>query len=224
MRILLVEDTTDVGEAISQRLQKTGHLIDWQTDGAAAAEILGFTEYDLVILDVMLPGMNGFEILKHIRKTGNMTPVLILTARSEVEDRVGALDIGADDYLVKPFDFRELEARIRVLLRRKNGGATNLITCGDLILDRQSRSVSVGTKEIQLKRREIAILELLLSRPGRLFSKGELMDHLYGFDEEVNSNAVELYISRLRKKIEGARVRIITQRGIGYQMVADNGT
>ncbi len=222
MRILLVEDTTDVGEAISLRLQKSGHFVDWQTDGAVAAEILRFTHYDLIILDVMLPGMNGFEILKHIRVNGILCPVLILTARSEVEDRVGALDIGADDYLVKPFDFRELEARVRVLLRRKNGEATNLITCGDLVLDRQSRSVTLEKKEIQLKRREIAILELLLSRPGRLFSKNELMDHLYGFDEEVNSNAVELYISRLRKKIEGARVRIITQRGIGYQIVADD--
>lgn len=222
MRILLVEDTRDVGEAIRRRLENTGHVIDWETDGQAAADILDFTDYDLVILDVMLPGLDGFGILRRIRSSRKTMPVLILTARSEVEDRVGALDLGADDYLVKPFDFRELEARVRVLLRRRGGDATNVIACGDLILDRQSRSVRVGNREIQLKRREITILEILASRPGRMFSKADLMDQLYGFDETVNSNAIELYVSRLRKKIEGARVRIITHRGIGYQMVPDD--
>ena len=221
MRIFLVEDTRDVGEAISRRLEKVGHTVDWQTDGQAAADILEFTDYDLVILDVMLPGLDGFEILRHLRARRKTTPVLVLTARSEVEDRVGALDLGADDYLVKPFDFRELEARTRVLLRRRQGAPTNLIECGDLVLDRNSRSVRVGNREVQLKRREITLLEVLAARPGRVFSKDELLDRLFGFDENVNPNAVELYVGRLRKKIEGSSVRIVTIRGLGYQLVAD---
>ncbi|MBW0369046.1 response regulator transcription factor [Ensifer adhaerens] len=221
MRIFLVEDTRDVGEAISRRLEKVGHTVDWQTDGQAAADILEFTDYDLVILDVMLPGLDGFEILRHLRARKKTTPVLVLTARSEIEDRVGALDLGADDYLVKPFDFRELEARTRVLLRRHQGDPTNLIECGDLVLDRNSRSVRVGNREVQLKRREITLLEVLAARPGRVFSKDELLDRLFGFDENVNPNAVELYVGRLRKKIEGSSVRIVTIRGLGYQLVAD---
>lgn len=221
MRIFLVEDTRDVGEVISRRLEKVGHTVDWQTDGQAAADMLEFTDYDLVILDVMLPGLDGFEILRHLRARKKTTPVLVLTARSEIEDRVGALDLGADDYLVKPFDFRELEARTRVLLRRRQGDPTNLIECGDLVLDRNSRSVRVGNREVQLKRREITLLEVLAARPGRVFSKDELLDRLFGFDENVNPNAVELYVGRLRKKIEGSSVRIVTIRGLGYQLVAD---
>ncbi|MGN6778181.1 response regulator transcription factor [Rhizobium sp.] len=222
MRILLVEDTQDVGEAICRRFQATGHTVDWQTDGGVAAEILAFTDYDLVILDVMLPGLNGFEILKGLRRARVTTPVLMLTARSEVDDRVGALDLGADDYLVKPFDFRELEARARVLLRRRSGDATNFVTCGDIVLDRTSRSVKVGKREVQLKRREMTLLEIFASRPGRVFSKQELLDQLYGFDEAVSANAIELYVGRLRKKLEGAKARIVTLHGIGYQLVSDD--
>ncbi|WP_312467498.1 response regulator transcription factor [Brucella pseudogrignonensis] len=219
MRILLVEDTRDVGEAINQRLVRVGHSVDWETDGLVAAEILDFTDYDLIILDVMLPGLGGFDILRRLRAAKKTVPVLVLTARSEIEDRVSALDLGADDYLVKPFDFRELEARVRVLLRRNSGETTNIIVCGNLQLDRHSRNVRIGNREVQLKRREIAILEVFASRPGRLFSKDELMDTLFGFDEGVNHNAVELYISRIRKKIEGSGVSIMTQRGMGYQLV-----
>jgi two-component system response regulator TctD len=219
MRILLVEDTRDVGEAINQRLVRVGHSVDWETDGLVAAEILDFTDYDLIILDVMLPGLGGFDILRRLRAAKKTVPVLVLTARSEIEDRVSALDLGADDYLVKPFDFRELEARVRVLLRRNSGETTNIIVCGNLQLDRHSRNVRIGNREVQLKRREIAILEVFASRPGRLFSKDELMDTLFGFDEGVNHNAVELYISRIRKKIEGSGVSIMTQSGMGYQLV-----
>ncbi|MRX31959.1 response regulator transcription factor [Aminobacter sp. NyZ550] len=223
MRILLVEDTRDVGEAISRRLEKIGHTVDWQSNGQAAADILEFTDYALVILDVMLPGLDGFEILRRLRQHRKSTPVLILTARSEIEDRVGALDLGADDYLVKPFDFRELEARVRVLLRRRAGDATNLIECGNLVLDRNSRSVRVGNREVQLKRREIALLEVLANRPGRVFGKDELLDHLFGFDEAPpGQNAIELYVGRLRKKIEGSSVRIVTIRGLGYQLLVDD--
>ncbi|MBB1251148.1 MULTISPECIES: response regulator transcription factor [unclassified Rhizobium] len=222
MRILLVEDTHDVGEAICRRFQSTGHTVDWETDGAAAADILDFTDYDLVILDVMLPGLDGFSILRRLRKDKSSVPVLVLTARSEIDDRVSALDLGADDYLVKPFDFRELEARARVLLRRRSGGeATNIIMCGDVSLDRANRSVKVGKREVQLKRREMTLLEVLASRPGKIFSKEELLDRLFGFEEAAGPNAIELYVGRLRKKLEGASARIVTQRGVGYQLVSD---
>jgi two-component system response regulator TctD len=223
MRILLVEDTHDVGEAICRRFQSTGHTVDWETDGAAAADILDFTDYDLVILDVMLPGMDGFSILRRLRQEKSSVPVLVLTARSEIDDRVSALDLGADDYLVKPFDFRELEARARVLLRRRSGGeATNIIMCGDVSLDRANRSVKVGKREVQLKRREMTLLEVLASRPGKIFSKEELLDRLFGFEEAAGPNAIELYVGRLRKKLEGASARIVTQRGVGYQLVSDD--
>lgn len=221
MRILLVEDTDDVGEAISRRFEQIGHSIDWQVDGLAASEILDFTPYDLVILDVMLPGLDGFEILRRLRLQKNPVPVLVLTARSEIDDRVSALDLGADDYLVKPFDFRELEARARVLMRRRSGGEpTNIITCGDVALDRTNRNVCIGNREIQLKRREMSLLEILASRPGRIFSKQELLDHLFGFDEAPDQNAIELYVARLRKKLEGAESVIVTVRGLGYKLVA----
>ncbi len=220
MRIFLVEDTRDVGEAIVERFARSGHRVDWETDGEAAARILESTQFDLVILDVILPGQDGFSILQRLRAFGSETPVLVLTARSEVEDRIGALDLGADDYLVKPFDFRELEARARALLRRRHGDATNLIECGDISIDRSARSVRVGHREVHLKRRELTLLEILASRPGRVFGKDELLDQLFGFDEAPSVNAVELYVARLRKKLEGARAQIVTVRGFGYQMLS----
>jgi two-component system response regulator TctD len=221
MRILLVEDTRDVGEAIAARLERIGHAVDWELDGRMVAELIARTAYDLVILDVMLPGVDGFTILQEMRRKGATTPVLVLTARSRVEDRVDALDLGADDYLVKPFDFRELEARVRALIRRNGGEATNLLRCGDITIDRLTRMVRVGDREVHLKRREMTLLEILSSRPGRVFGKEELLDRMFGHDEAPGSNAVELYIGRLRRKIEGAQAQILTVRGFGYQMVTD---
>jgi two-component system response regulator TctD len=221
MRILVVEDTKDVGEAIVGRLTRLGHAVDWELDGDAAADLVERTAYDLVILDVMLPGLDGFGILSRLRAAGWTTPVLVLTARSRVEDRVDALDLGADDYLVKPFDFRELEARVRALMRRNDGVATNILTCGDISIDRLSRMVRVGGREVHLKRRELTLLEILSARPGRVFAKEELLDRMFGHDEAPAANAVELYVGRLRRKIEGARAHIVTVRGFGYQMVTD---
>lgn len=220
MRIFLVEDTPDVAEAIVDRFERDGHAVDWEADGRAASEILAYTPYDLVVLDVTLPHMSGFEILAELRAAGNAVPVLVLTARSEVDDRVGALDLGADDYLVKPFDFRELEARARALLRRQAGGASNEIRVGDLVVDRVARSVRIGSREVILKRRELTLLEILASRPGRVFTKEELLDRLFGFDEAPSANAVELYVGRLRRKLEGARAEVVTLRGLGYRLVA----
>jgi len=225
MRIFLVEDTLDVAEAIIERFARIGHVVDHETDGTAAAATLDATTYDLVILDVMLPGQSGFALLQRLRAAGRTTPVLMLTARSEIEDRVGALDIGADDYLVKPFDFRELEARARALLRRRHGDATNILTCGDITIDRSARSVQVGEREIHLTRREVTLLEILASRPGRVFSKEDLLDQVFGYDVEAPSfNAVELYVGRLRRKLQGAKAQIVTVRGFGYQLVRDGAT
>ena len=220
MRIFLVEDTRDVAEAIVDRFEAAGHAVDWESDGRAASEILDYTAYDLVILDVNLPEMSGFEILQRLRAAGKAVPVLVLTARSEVDDRVGALDLGADDYLVKPFDSRELEARARALLRRQSGDASNEIRVGDIVVDRRSRAVRIGQREVTLKRRELTLLEILASRPGRVFTKEELLDQLFGFDEAPNANAVELYVARLRRKLEGARAEVVTLRGLGYRLVA----
>lgn len=219
MRIFLVEDTRDVGEAIVDRFTRGGHAVDWETDGKAAVEILAYTAYDLVILDVMLPGLDGFEVLKSVRRAENSVPVLMLTARSQVDDRVGALDLGADDYLVKPFDFRELEARARALMRRQAGDASNRLQCGDIVIDRASRAVRIGQREVTLKRRELNLLEILATRPGRVFTKEELLDQLFGFEEAPGPNAIELYIGRLRRKLEGAEAKIVTLRGLGYRLV-----
>jgi len=219
MRILLVEDTADVGEAIVARLQRMGHTVDWETDGDVADGVLNVQTYDLVILDVMLPSLDGFSILRRLRQRETRTPVLILTARSEVDDRVDALDVGADDYLVKPFDYRELEARVRVLLRRNAGQATNELTCGDIVIDRASRAVAVSGVPVELTRREVTLLEILAARPGRIFSKDELVDRMFAFEDNPSPNAVEQYVARLRKRLSASKVEIRTLRGLGYQIV-----
>lgn len=223
MRILLVEDVADVGEAIVARLSRVGHAVDWARDGDDGATMLADTTYDLAILDVMLPGRDGFSILRGHRARGGRTPVLVLTARSQIDDRVGAFDLGADDYLIKPFDFRELEARVRALLRRAQGPATDELICGDVVLDRSSRSVRVGDRVVELTRRETALLEALMARPGRIQPKEALFDHVFALDADAGTNAIELYVARLRKKLAGARTQIRTLRGLGYQIVADVG-
>lgn len=219
MRILVVEDVADVGEAIVASLERIGHTVDWERNGGEADALLRAQVYDLVVLDVMLPDMDGFAILKALRQRRKATPVLVLTARSQVEDRVSALDLGADDYLVKPFDFRELEARVRALLRRKTGSATNVIEVGGITLDQAGRAATLNGKPLDLTRRELTLLEILLARPGRIFGKDELMDQLFGFEDEPSENAVEQYIARLRRKIAGAAAEIRTLRGLGYQLV-----
>jgi two-component system response regulator TctD len=219
MRILLVEDTLDVGEAIVARFERIGHTVDWEKDGSVADEVLEVQAYDLLILDVNLPVLDGFTILKRLRQRKTKTPVLVLTARSQVDDRVDALDLGADDYLVKPFDYRELEARARALLRRSAGESTNQLVCGQVTIDRGSRAVTINGTPIDLTRRELTLLEILAARPGRIFGKDELVDQLFGFDDEPSSNAVEQYVARLRKKLAGSGAEIRTLRGLGYQIV-----
>ena len=219
MRIFLVEDTADVAEAIVSRLSRTGHTVDWQPDGRVAAKVCLQEQYDLIILDVMLPGQDGISILQRMRRERVATPVLMLTARADIDARVGALDLGADDYLTKPFDFRELDARVRVLLRRGAGEATNVLHCGAVVLDRKARSVTVRGRTIELTRRELTLLEIIASRPGRIFSKEDLVDKLFTIDDAPSQNAIEQYIGRLRKKLADGDIEIKTLRGLGYQLV-----
>lgn len=219
MRILLVEDTADVGEGIQARLQRMGHEVDWERDGEGAAARMDVQPYDLFILDVMLPPPDGLALLRHARERRLATPVLMLTARSGVADRVGALDLGADDYLVKPFDFLELEARVRVLLRRGSGSATNAIRFGDIAIDLSGRIASVEGEPLDLTRRELALLEILVARGGRIVGKEQIVERLFGLDGAAGANAVEQYVARLRRKIAASRAEIRTLRGLGYQLV-----
>ena len=219
MRILLVEDTVDVAEAIVAHLLRLGHTVDWESNGRKAANMVIDAHYDLIILDVMLPELDGYALLKRVRSVPLKTQVLMLTACAEIEERVQALDAGADDYLIKPFDFRELEARIRVLLRRCGGDSTNLLRCANLTLDRKSRTARVDGMPLDLTRREVTLLEIIISHPGRIFGKDELIDKLFTIDDNPSANSVEQYIARLRKKLSGAEFEIRTLRGLGYQVV-----
>ncbi len=223
MRILLVEDDKDLGEAIVKRLRRDGHGIDWQNTGEGADAVLRYQEYDVIVLDIGLPRMDGFAVLQGMRSRGSKTPVLMLTARSNIEDRVGALDLGADDYLAKPFDFREFDARCRALLRRSQGVAANIIQSGSLKVDQAAKLVWVDEDPVDLPNREFRLLEIFVTNLGRVFSKDALCSRLSDFDEDVSANAIELYVGRLRKKL-GTALVISTIRGLGYRAeAADDG-
>jgi two-component system response regulator TctD len=218
MRILVVEDDAQIGAAIRSRLSRLGHAVDLETDGAMADALLDTESFDLVVLDVMLPSMDGFTILRRMREAGGKTPVLLLTARSTIDDRVSGLGLGADDYLVKPFDYRELDARVQALLRRQSGHANDVVRVGTLVIDRSNRLAELDGKPLALSRQEFALLEILASRPQRIFSKDELLSQLFSFDKEPSANAVEQYVTRVRKKLQGSSVEIRTARGMGYQI------
>jgi two-component system response regulator TctD len=220
MRILVVEDDAEIGAAIQSRLTRLGHAVDLEADGASASALLATERFDLVVLDVMLPSMDGFAILRRMRAAGGTTPVLLLTARSTIDDRVSGLGFGADDYLVKPFDYRELEARVQALLRRRSGHANDVLTVGPLVVDRSSRLAELDGKPLSLSRQEFALLEILASRPQRIFPKEELLNQLFSFGKEPSANAVEQYVTRLRKKLLGSAVEIRTVRGMGYQIAS----
>ena len=216
MRILIVEDACDLADAIARRLRKLGHAVDTAEDGEEADELLRREQYHLVVLDLMLPGIGGKEVLGRLRRRRTRTPVLVLTARSGVDDKVGLLDQGADDYLVKPFDFRELEARCRALLRRPQGMAASAVEFGNLVFDNGAKRVSVDGAAVELSAREFRLLELLLADLGRVLGKDALLDQLFGLDDAVAPNAIELYVSRLRRKLDRSAVKIRTLRGLGY--------
>lgn len=216
MRILVVEDAVDLADAIVRRFQRAGHALDHAVSGEDAEEFLLHQTYDLIILDINLPGKDGFAVLKGLRAEKNPTPVLVMTARSEIDDRVSALDVGADDYVVKPFDFRELEARARALLRRKQGYSSSVTVHGNLMFDRSKGVVTVDDRTLVLPNREFRVLEMFLGNIDRILTKEEIVGQIYGFDDSPGINAIELYVARLRKKLAGASVTIRTVRGMGY--------
>ncbi len=216
MRILIVEDDPVLADGLTRSLRQAEFAVDCVHDGEAADHILTAQNYDLVILDLGLPKLGGFDVLKRMRRRGAAAPVLILTARDALSDRVKGLDLGADDYLTKPFDLPELEARVRALIRRGQTGGSAFLTHGPLILDTSGRRATLNGLPLELSAREIGVLEVLMLRSGRVVSKEQLAAQLYGWDEEVGANAIEVYVHRLRKKVESAGVAIRTIRGLGY--------
>lgn len=216
MRILIAEDDRVLADGLLRSLRGLGYVVDQVADGNAADAALQSGDFDLLILDLGLPRVSGFEVLRRLRARGATLPVLILTAADSVDDKVRGLDLGADDYMGKPFALQELEARVRALSRRGMGGATPIIQHGPLQYDLTGRIVTIDERVIELSARELALLEVLLQRVGRLVSKDQLVEHLCVWGEEVSTNAIEVYVHRLRKKIETGPVRIATVRGLGY--------
>ncbi len=214
MRLLLIEDDEMIGDAVRAGLREEGFSVDWIKDGASAESAWRTAEYDAAILDLGLPGKDGFKVLAELRGSGNSLPVIVLTARDSVPDRIRGLDGGADDYLSKPFDLNELAARIRAVVRRRTGRAEPLIEHGGLVLDPARREAKFRGEPVTLSAREFAVIEILLSRPGVVFSRGRLEDKLYGWGEETGSNTIEVYIHLLRRKLGAEFIRNV--RGVGY--------
>lgn len=219
MRFLLVEDNLQLAKAVADRLALDGHVIDHAADLATAHSFINVTTYDLILLDIMLPDGDGRDFLATHRRQRNATPVIILTARSQVSDRVSLLDLGADDYIMKPFDFSELEARCRAVLRRQGGSANNLRHFAGIGFDALGGTIIIDGHSITLRNRELRLLETFFTAPNQIFSKSHLMDRLFSFAEDVSENAIEVYIGRLRKKLEGSNAKLETVRGIGYRLV-----
>ncbi|HKE44598.1 MAG TPA: response regulator transcription factor [Steroidobacteraceae bacterium] len=216
MRLLLVEDDAMIGEAVQRGLRTLAFTVDWIREGENALPALRQTEYDLLVLDLGLPGRNGLDILREVRGAAISLPVLILTARGEVSDKVAGLDAGADDYLVKPFDLAELAARARALLRRRSGRAQPLIEHLGVTLDPAAHRVIFESRDVALSAREYAILAALMERPGSILSRQQLEERLYGWNEEIESNAIEVHIHALRRKLSTNFIQ--TVRGLGYRI------
>ena len=216
MRLLLVEDDPMIGEAVQALLRTQAYATDWVTDGSAADAALRSQAYDLVLLDLGLPELDGLQVLRQLRARKNTTPVLIATARDAVKDRIAGLDAGADDYVVKPYDMDELLARLRALQRRASGRSSSIYEHAGVTLDPVARLATVQEQDVTLTAREWAVLDALLARPGTTLSRQQLEDKLYGWGDEVSSNAVEVYIHGLRKKL-GANL-ILNLRGLGYMV------
>jgi two-component system, OmpR family, response regulator QseB len=219
MRLLLVEDDAMIGAAAREGLRQDGYAVDWVRDGPQAEAAAANDVYDLVLLDLGLPRRDGLTVLRALRQKGHDVPVLIITARDAVSDRVAGLDAGADDYLVKPFDLDELAARVRAVLRRRAGRGSAVLRVGALEIDTAARLVRWKGRDVALSAREYALLEALADRPGAFLSRSQLEERLYGWNEEVASNAVEVYIHALRRKLDPALIRNV--RGLGYSLAKD---
>jgi two-component system response regulator TctD len=216
MKICLVEDNRDLGEAIERHLRRDGHAVTWVTEGEGVDDLIAIEGFDAMILDLTLPGADGVTILRRLRRSGNDLPVLVTTARAELDDKVSLLDLGADDYLVKPFDLRELDARLRAVLRRPTGHPSSRIVRGNLVLDQAAHAVTVSGTAVDLGLREFRLLELLVTSAGRVVTRERLMSRLFDIADGGSENALELLVSRLRRKIAEAAVEIVTVRGVGY--------
>lgn len=219
MRVLLVEDDPLLGSGVQAGLEQDGAAVDWAHDGEEAEAALAAASYDAVVLDLGLPKVDGLSLLRRLRSRRDPVPVLVLTARSAVGDRVAGLDAGADDYLAKPFDLTELRARLRALLRRSRGIAAPVIRCGRVALDPAARTVTLDDRPVDLLPREFATLEALLLNAGRVLSKAQIEDKLYGWGDEIESNAIEVYVHHLRRKLYPELIR--TVRGVGYFVPKD---
>ena len=216
MRILITEDDAALAEALQFSLKQAGHAVDWVANGVEADAALKNDVFGLLILDLGLPRLDGFEVLKRLRRRNTALPVLILSGREKPEEKVMGLDLGADDYLAKPFSLSELQARVRALLRRGQGGASPALSYSGLTFDTIGRAASVNGKTVALSMHETGVLEALIQRFGRVVSKNQLVEQLYSYDREVTHNAIEVYIHRVRKKLEGAGVTVRTLYGRGY--------
>ena len=218
MKFLLIEDNQDLANAVSSRMRLDGHVVDHATNLGDATGFFETGDYDLVLLDIMLPDGDGRSFLEQQRRRNADTPVIILTARSQVSDRIDTLDLGADDYVTKPFDHAELEARCRAVLRRRAGKSRTRIEVGGLVFDPVAGHLSVRGNVVSLRNRELRLLEIFLNAPGQVFPKQKLADRLFSYDDDVSENAIEVYIGRLRKHLERSDVRITTLRGLGYRL------
>lgn len=218
MRVLVVEDEKDLNRVITRKLKAEGYSVDSCFDGAEALDYMEMTPYDVIVMDIMMPEKNGYQVLKEMREKGNRSPVLFLTARDALEDRVKGLDLGADDYLVKPFHFEELMARIRVMLRRNHGSVSNRLALADLTLDCDTHEVRRGAKRIELSAKEFSILEYMLRNKGIVLSREKLETHIWNYEYQGASNMIDVYIRYLRLKIdkEFEPKLIHTVRGVGY--------
>ena len=223
MKILLAEDEVDLNNVVTRYLKKNRYSVDSVLDGEEALDYLEYSEYDLVILDIMMPKVDGFEVIKKLRDKGNHTSILMLTARDSADDKVKGLDLGADDYIVKPFDFNELLARIRAVVRRKYGNSSNKLVIGDLILDTSEKSVTRAGKQIELTGKEYEVLEYLMQSKNRILSREQIKEHVWDFDYEGDSNIIDVLIKNIRKKIdiEDGKQIIYTKRGLGYVIKED---
>jgi two-component system, OmpR family, response regulator len=216
MRILITEDDAVLAEALQFSLTQVGHAVDWVANGAAADEALKSDVFGLLILDLGLPKLDGFEVLRRLRRRNAALPVLILSGREQPEEKVMGLDLGADDYLVKPFSLNELQARVRALQRRGQTASGPAVAYGRLTFDTIGRSASVNGRTVPLSTHEVGVLEVLVQRFGRVVSKEQLVEQLYSYDKEVSHNAIEVYIHRVRKKLDGAGITVRTLYGRGY--------
>jgi two-component system, OmpR family, response regulator TctD len=221
MRFLLVEDNKDLAQSVADRLRLDGHAVDHAGTLAEAADCLAAASYDLILLDISLPDGDGRDFLSSQRRLGRDTAIIVMTARAEVSDRVDVLDLGADDYVTKPFDFAELEARCRAVLRRRGVALQTVQSYAGMTFSPLTASLSIGSEMRDLRNRELRLLEILMAAPERIFSKGQICDRLFSYAESVTDNAIEVYVARLRKKIEGSGARIETVRGIGYRLTRE---